>query len=57
MICKPFFSPQNAILAIAGDDDTVRLHDVRKKKMVCEFKAHETRQVCFRCHKPPVKLV
>lgn len=39
------FFPQNAILAIAGDDDIVRLHGLRKK-MVCEFKAHETRQVC-----------
>lgn len=37
-----FFS-QNSILAIAGDDDIVRLHDMGEKKTVCEFKAHETR--------------
>lgn len=42
-----FFSPQNSILAIAGDDESVRLHDMSEKKMVCEFKAHETRWVCF----------
>lgn len=41
------FFPQNSILAIAGDDETVRLHDMGEKKMVCEFKAHETRSVCF----------
>lgn len=35
------------MLAIAGDDDIVRLHDMTKKKLVCEFKAHETRQVFF----------
>ncbi|TNM98496.1 p21-activated protein kinase-interacting protein 1-like [Takifugu flavidus] len=33
----------NSILAIAGDDESVRLHDISEKKMVCEFKAHETR--------------
>lgn len=42
-----YFQPQNAMLAIAGDDDIVRLHDITKKKLVCEFKAHETRQVFF----------
>lgn len=39
--------PQNSILAIAGDDESVRLHVMGEKKMVCEFKAHETRWVCF----------
>ncbi|KAM7400190.1 hypothetical protein PAMA_004741 [Pampus argenteus] len=33
----------NSILAVAGDDETVRLCDVGKEKWVCEFKAHETR--------------
>lgn len=33
----------NTILAVAGDDETVRLCDVEKAKWVCEFKAHETR--------------
>ncbi|XP_037131113.1 p21-activated protein kinase-interacting protein 1-like [Syngnathus acus] len=33
----------NSILAVAGDDETVRLCDVAKAKWVCEFKAHETR--------------
>ncbi|XP_037537799.1 p21-activated protein kinase-interacting protein 1-like [Nematolebias whitei] len=33
----------NSILAVAGDDETVRLCDVQKAKWVCEFKAHETR--------------
>lgn len=50
------------MLAIAGDDDIVRLHDMTTKKLVCEFKAHETRQVFFFLSKqiPPatsVKLV
>ncbi|XP_026005958.1 p21-activated protein kinase-interacting protein 1-like [Astatotilapia calliptera] len=33
----------NSILAVAGDDETVRLCDVEKAKWVCDFKAHETR--------------
>ncbi|XP_061550865.1 p21-activated protein kinase-interacting protein 1-like [Phycodurus eques] len=33
----------NSILAVAGDDEIVRLCDVAKEKWVCEFKAHETR--------------
>ncbi|XP_039999917.1 p21-activated protein kinase-interacting protein 1-like [Xiphias gladius] len=33
----------NAILAVAGDDEIVRLCDMGKEKWVCEFKAHETR--------------
>ncbi|KAM9720162.1 p21-activated protein kinase-interacting protein 1-like [Menidia menidia] len=33
----------NSILAVAGDDETVRICDVGKLKWVCEFKAHETR--------------
>ncbi|XP_049454544.1 p21-activated protein kinase-interacting protein 1-like [Epinephelus fuscoguttatus] len=33
----------NSILAVAGDDEFVRLCDVGKKTWVCEFKAHETR--------------
>nr|XP_020446958.1 p21-activated protein kinase-interacting protein 1 [Monopterus albus] len=33
----------NSILAVAGDDETVRLCDIGKEKWVCEFKAHETR--------------
>ncbi|KAM3866260.1 p21-activated protein kinase-interacting protein 1-like [Diretmus argenteus] len=33
----------NTIMAIAGDDDTVRLCDVGTEKCVCEFQAHETR--------------
>ncbi|XP_069014037.1 p21-activated protein kinase-interacting protein 1-like [Embiotoca jacksoni] len=33
----------NSILAVAGDDESVRLCDVEKSKWVCEFKAHETR--------------
>uniref|UniRef100_A0A1A7XTR0 PAK1 interacting protein 1 n=1 Tax=Iconisemion striatum TaxID=60296 RepID=A0A1A7XTR0_9TELE len=33
----------NSILAVAGDDETVRLCDVGKAEWVCEFKAHETR--------------
>lgn len=44
---QTFIFPQNAMLAVAGDDDIVRLHDMTKKKLVCEFKAHETRQVFF----------
>ncbi|XP_062337193.1 p21-activated protein kinase-interacting protein 1-like [Osmerus eperlanus] len=33
----------NTIVAIAGDDETVRLCDVETQQWVCEFKAHETR--------------
>ncbi|RVE61001.1 hypothetical protein OJAV_G00166460 [Oryzias javanicus] len=33
----------NSILAVAGDDESVRLCDVQKAEWVCEFKAHETR--------------
>ncbi|XP_054611699.1 p21-activated protein kinase-interacting protein 1-like [Dunckerocampus dactyliophorus] len=33
----------NAILAVAGDDEIVRLCDVDEEEWVCEFKAHETR--------------
>ncbi|KAG7220917.1 hypothetical protein INR49_017767 [Caranx melampygus] len=33
----------NSILAVAGDDEVVRLCDLGKQKWVCEFKAHETR--------------
>ncbi|XP_024921851.1 p21-activated protein kinase-interacting protein 1-like [Cynoglossus semilaevis] len=33
----------NSLLAVAGDDDTVRFYDMEKEKWVCEFKAHETR--------------
>lgn len=33
----------NTILAVAGDDEIVRLCDTGEKKWVCEFKAHETR--------------
>lgn len=30
-------------MAVAGDDEAVRLYDLQKMKCVCEFKAHETR--------------
>ncbi|KAM6918207.1 p21-activated protein kinase-interacting protein 1-like [Xenentodon cancila] len=33
----------NSILAVAGDDESVRMCDVAKAEWVCEFKAHETR--------------
>ncbi|XP_026230360.1 p21-activated protein kinase-interacting protein 1-like [Anabas testudineus] len=33
----------NSILAVAGDDEIVRLCDTGKHKWLCEFKAHETR--------------
>ncbi|XP_047444419.1 p21-activated protein kinase-interacting protein 1-like [Mugil cephalus] len=39
--CVKFLN--NSILAVAGDDETVRLCDVDKVQCVCEFKAHETR--------------
>ncbi|KAM8838876.1 p21-activated protein kinase-interacting protein 1-like [Synchiropus picturatus] len=39
----------NAVLAVAGDDDVVRLCDVRTEKWLCEFKAHETRVKAVDC--------
>uniref|UniRef100_A0A6Q2X3G4 P21-activated protein kinase-interacting protein 1-like n=1 Tax=Esox lucius TaxID=8010 RepID=A0A6Q2X3G4_ESOLU len=33
----------NSVLAIAGDDQTVRLFDINTQKLLCEFEAHETR--------------
>ncbi|KAG7524453.1 p21-activated protein kinase-interacting protein 1 [Solea senegalensis] len=33
----------NSILAVAGDDEILRLCELGKEKSVCEFKAHETR--------------
>ncbi|XP_072296775.1 p21-activated protein kinase-interacting protein 1-like [Eucyclogobius newberryi] len=33
----------NSVVAVAGDDETVRLCDIQKQKWVCEFTAHETR--------------
>ncbi|XP_019962963.2 p21-activated protein kinase-interacting protein 1-like [Paralichthys olivaceus] len=33
----------NSLLAIAGDDEIVRLCEMERQKCVCEFKAHETR--------------
>ncbi|XP_029380314.1 p21-activated protein kinase-interacting protein 1-like [Echeneis naucrates] len=33
----------NSIVAVAGDDEIVRLCDIETQKWVCEFKAHETR--------------
>ncbi|XP_068605161.1 p21-activated protein kinase-interacting protein 1-like [Brachionichthys hirsutus] len=33
----------NAVLAVAADDDLVRIHDLGRDKCLCEFKAHETR--------------
>ncbi|XP_071780454.1 p21-activated protein kinase-interacting protein 1-like [Centroberyx gerrardi] len=33
----------NSVLAVAGDDETVRLCDVGTEKWLCEFQAHETR--------------
>lgn len=37
------FPPQNSTVAVAGDDEVVRLGDLGTEKWVCEFKAHETR--------------
>lgn len=34
---------QNSMLAVAGDDEFVRLCDLGEGKLLCEFKAHETR--------------
>uniref|UniRef100_UPI0037E802AB p21-activated protein kinase-interacting protein 1-like n=1 Tax=Semicossyphus pulcher TaxID=241346 RepID=UPI0037E802AB len=39
----------NSILAVAGDDEIVRLCDTGKEKCVCEFKAHETRVKAVDC--------
>ncbi|KAK2895937.1 p21-activated protein kinase-interacting protein 1-like [Channa argus] len=39
--CVKFLN--NSILAVAGDDEIVRLCDTGKEKWLCEFKAHETR--------------
>ncbi|XP_051969760.1 p21-activated protein kinase-interacting protein 1-like [Xyrauchen texanus] len=33
----------NMLLAVAGDDDSVRIYDITSQKCVCEFKAHENR--------------
>lgn len=34
---------QDAILAVGGDEETVRLYDITTEKCVCEFKAHDNR--------------
>lgn len=39
---------QNSVLAVAGEDETVRLCDMGKEEWLCEFKAHETRLVPHR---------
>lgn len=41
---------QNSILAVAGEDETVRLCDIGSEKWLCEFKAHETRLVYCLSH-------
>ncbi|XP_056377115.1 p21-activated protein kinase-interacting protein 1 [Hyla sarda] len=33
----------DTFLAVAGDDDFIRMYDVDSQKCLCEFKAHETR--------------
>ncbi|XP_075069160.1 p21-activated protein kinase-interacting protein 1 [Mixophyes fleayi] len=33
----------DTLLAVAGDEDFIRLYDTDSQKCVCEFKAHETR--------------
>lgn len=33
----------NTLLAVAGDDELIRLYDPDSQKCLCEFKAHETR--------------
>ncbi|XP_035285247.1 p21-activated protein kinase-interacting protein 1-like [Anguilla rostrata] len=33
----------DVILAVGGDEETVRLYDIGTKKSICEFKAHENR--------------
>uniref|UniRef100_A0A8C2B5P5 PAK1 interacting protein 1 n=1 Tax=Cyprinus carpio TaxID=7962 RepID=A0A8C2B5P5_CYPCA len=32
---------KNTLLAVGGDDESVRIYDVTSQKCVCEFKAHE----------------
>ncbi|XP_051538009.1 p21-activated protein kinase-interacting protein 1-like isoform X2 [Myxocyprinus asiaticus] len=39
--CLKFLN--NMLLAVAGDDESVRIYDVTSQKCVCEFKAHENR--------------
>uniref|UniRef100_A0A8C2KZX0 PAK1 interacting protein 1 n=1 Tax=Cyprinus carpio TaxID=7962 RepID=A0A8C2KZX0_CYPCA len=34
---------KNTLLAVGGDDESVRIYDVTSQKCVCEFKAHENR--------------
>ncbi|XP_051543170.1 p21-activated protein kinase-interacting protein 1-like [Myxocyprinus asiaticus] len=34
---------KNTLLAVAGDDESVRVYDVTSQKCVCAFKAHENR--------------
>ncbi len=34
---------KNTLLAVGGDDASVRIYDVSSQKCVCEFKAHENR--------------
>ncbi|XP_012673011.2 p21-activated protein kinase-interacting protein 1-like [Clupea harengus] len=34
---------QNTCLAVAGDDESVRLYDLTTERCMCEFKAHENR--------------
>ncbi|XP_040289155.1 p21-activated protein kinase-interacting protein 1 [Bufo bufo] len=33
----------DTVLAVAGDDDLIRIYDTDSQKCLCEFKAHETR--------------
>ncbi|KAM5157966.1 p21-activated protein kinase-interacting protein 1 [Mantella aurantiaca] len=33
----------DTLLAVAGDEELIRLYDVESQKCLCEFKAHETR--------------
>ncbi|XP_018413716.1 PREDICTED: p21-activated protein kinase-interacting protein 1 [Nanorana parkeri] len=33
----------DALLAVAGDEELIRIYDVESQKCLCEFKAHETR--------------
>ncbi|KAG8571750.1 hypothetical protein GDO81_011770 [Engystomops pustulosus] len=33
----------DTLLAVAGDDDLIRIYDPNSQKFLCEFKAHETR--------------
>lgn len=34
---------KDSVLAIAGDDEVVRLYNCESQKCLCEFKAHENR--------------